>query len=222
MLGRSPHIVEAAIEDVRAVYQRVRCHVHGQYQHCAPVDCIINNVCVDFFSDAACHLNQVAVVFLLVQPSCLLQDPATTSYSHALLHYKGFHAIQAHRIANDLWTRGERAIAAALQVHYAEEAASSSRLWLQVMRGSPGRAVLLLCAQTRPLHNATPGRQRASHDNLVACRNAVQSRMSEVFAADIHPGARFGKGILLDHGQLPYAGLAGFPCNAPHPSSLRC
>ncbi|PRW44585.1 serine O-acetyltransferase [Chlorella sorokiniana] len=90
VFARSPHIVEAAIEDVRAVYQR---------------------------------------------------DPATTSYSHALLHYKGFHAVEAHRIANDLWTRGERAIASALQ-----------------------------------------------------------SRMSEVFAADIHPGARFGKGILLDHG----------------------
>ncbi|PSC74834.1 serine acetyltransferase [Micractinium conductrix] len=30
--------------------------------------------------------------------------------------------------------------------------------------------------------------------------HAVQSRMSEVFATDIHPGARFGKGILLDHG----------------------
>lgn len=29
---------------------------------------------------------------------------------------------------------------------------------------------------------------------------ALQSRMSEVFAVDIHPAARIGKGILLDHG----------------------
>jgi serine acetyltransferase len=29
---------------------------------------------------------------------------------------------------------------------------------------------------------------------------ALQSRMSEVFAVDIHPAASFGKGILLDHG----------------------
>ena len=45
--------------------------------------------------------------------------------------------------------------------------------------------------------------------------------MSEVFAADIHPGARFGKGILLDHGENCWRrglsawaplGQAGWPC----------
>lgn len=29
---------------------------------------------------------------------------------------------------------------------------------------------------------------------------ALQSRQSEVLAVDIHPAARMGKGILLDHG----------------------
>ena len=56
----------------------------------------------------------------LPPPPCHLrwctQDPATTSYSHALLHYKGFHAVQAHRIAHELWARGDRSVAAALQV----------------------------------------------------------------------------------------------------------
>ena len=33
---------------------------------------------------------------------------------------------------------------------------------------------------------------------LLAC--ALQSRISEVFAVDIHPAARIGRGILLDHG----------------------
>jgi serine acetyltransferase len=28
---------------------------------------------------------------------------------------------------------------------------------------------------------------------------AIQSRMSEVFHVDIHPGARIGRGLLLDH-----------------------
>ncbi|KAI3432387.1 hypothetical protein D9Q98_003943 [Chlorella vulgaris] len=69
------------------------------------------------------------------------RDPACMSYSQALLHFKGFHAIEAHRIAHELWVRGRRVMAVALQ-----------------------------------------------------------SRMSEVFAVDIHPAASFGKGILLDHG----------------------
>eukprot|EP00887_Chlorella_sp_A99_P003927 scaffold11.g3927.t1 len=69
------------------------------------------------------------------------RDPACSSHSQALLYSKGFHAIQAQRIAHELWKRGSRVLALTLQ-----------------------------------------------------------SRMSEVFAADLHPGARFGRGIFLDHG----------------------
>ena len=45
---------------------------------------------------------------------------------------------------------------------------------------------------------------RFSHELWAAGRKAMalslQSRLSEVLAVDIHPAARFGKGILLDHG----------------------
>lgn len=69
------------------------------------------------------------------------RDPACITYSAALLYYKGYHALQAHRIAHTLWRRGQKVLALALQ-----------------------------------------------------------SRVSEVFAVDIHPAARVGKGVLLDHG----------------------
>ena len=49
-----------------------------------------------------------------------LQDPACTSYSQALLYYKGFHAIQTHRIAHALWKRGQRVMAMALQSRMSE------------------------------------------------------------------------------------------------------
>lgn len=68
------------------------------------------------------------------------RDPACRGYSAPLLYFKGFHAIQAHRVAHHCWTTGRQALA----------------LYLQ-------------------------------------------SRTSEVFAVDIHPGARLGKGILFDH-----------------------
>ncbi|GFR50325.1 hypothetical protein Agub_g12376, partial [Astrephomene gubernaculifera] len=73
--------------------------------------------------------------------ACRERDPACTSYSHALLYYKGYHALQTHRVAHALWGRQQRVMALALQ-----------------------------------------------------------SRISEVFAVDIHPAARIGKGVLLDHG----------------------
>lgn len=68
------------------------------------------------------------------------RDPACVSFSHCLLNYKGFLALQAHRIAHLLWVQNRRPLALALH-----------------------------------------------------------SRVADVFAVDIHPAARIGKGILLDH-----------------------
>ncbi|MDC0949003.1 serine O-acetyltransferase [Gammaproteobacteria bacterium] len=68
------------------------------------------------------------------------RDPACNSYSLPLLYFKGFHALQAHRINHYLYTNGHRGLA-----FY--------------------------------LHN----------------------RQSEVFGVDIHPAARFGHGVMIDH-----------------------
>ncbi|RRT59485.1 hypothetical protein B296_00045767 [Ensete ventricosum] len=68
------------------------------------------------------------------------RDPACANLSHCLLNYKGFLAIQAHRVSHLLWGQNRRPLALALQ-----------------------------------------------------------SRIADVFAVDIHPAARVGKGVLLDH-----------------------
>ena len=68
------------------------------------------------------------------------RDPACARYSVPLLYFKGFHALEAHRIGHFLWHQGRSELA----------------LYLQ-------------------------------------------SRVSEVFAVDIHPAAEIGSGILLDH-----------------------
>jgi serine O-acetyltransferase len=68
------------------------------------------------------------------------RDPACERLIEPLLYFKGFHAIQAHRLNHWLWNHGERDFA----------------LYLQ-------------------------------------------SRSSEVFQTDIHPAAKFGHGLFLDH-----------------------
>jgi serine O-acetyltransferase len=68
------------------------------------------------------------------------RDPACERFIEPFLYFKGFHALQTHRLAHWLWRRGERDFA----------------LYLQ-------------------------------------------SRSSEQFQTDIHPAARFGQGIFLDH-----------------------
>jgi serine O-acetyltransferase len=68
------------------------------------------------------------------------RDPAVSRAIEPVLYFKGFHAIQTHRLAHWLWTKGRQDFA----------------LYLQ-------------------------------------------SRSSEVFQTDIHPAARIGRGIFLDH-----------------------
>lgn len=68
------------------------------------------------------------------------RDPAADRLIEPLLYFKGFHAIQAHRLAHWMWAAGRTDLA---------------------------------------LH--------------------LQSQSSRVFQTDIHPAARIGKGIFLDH-----------------------
>ncbi len=68
------------------------------------------------------------------------RDPACRSYLDPLLYFKGFHALQAYRIAHWLWHQGRTSMA----------------LYLQ-------------------------------------------NRISEVFGVDIHPAAKIGRGIMIDH-----------------------
>jgi serine O-acetyltransferase len=68
------------------------------------------------------------------------RDPACHSYIQAFLFFKGFHALQCHRIAHWLWGKDRGTLAYFLQ-----------------------------------------------------------SRVSELFAVDIHPAARIGRGIMMDH-----------------------
>jgi serine O-acetyltransferase len=68
------------------------------------------------------------------------RDPATTRFIEPLLYFKGFHAIQTHRLAHWLWMKHRKDFAFYLQ-----------------------------------------------------------SRSSAVFQTDIHPAAKIGRGIFLDH-----------------------
>ncbi len=69
------------------------------------------------------------------------RDPAARGYAQPFLYYKGFHALQAYRVAHWLWGQGRHTLAAHLQ-----------------------------------------------------------NRISEAFGVDVHPAARIGSGVLIDHG----------------------
>ncbi|HWM49321.1 MAG TPA: serine O-acetyltransferase [Xanthobacteraceae bacterium] len=92
------------------------------------------------FADALEEMAALGEMFRADVAAVFDRDPATERYIEPVLYYKGFHAIQTHRLAHWLWTKGRKDFA----------------LYLQ-------------------------------------------SRSSAVFQCDIHPAARLGRGLFLDH-----------------------
>jgi serine O-acetyltransferase len=92
------------------------------------------------YLDALHHDPSIGAAFRADIVAVVDRDPAADRYLDPVLYFKGFHAIQTHRLAHWLWHRGRCDFA-----YY------------------------------------------------------LQSRSSSVFQTDIHPAARIGRGIFLDH-----------------------
>jgi serine O-acetyltransferase len=92
------------------------------------------------YADALENEPSIAQAFRADIVATVDRDPATSRLLEPVLYYKGFHAIQTHRLAHWLWSKGRKDLAYFLQ-----------------------------------------------------------SRSSTVFHCDIHPNARIGRGIFLDH-----------------------
>jgi serine O-acetyltransferase len=100
-----------------------------------PADLIVQT-----FDEALARDATIAEGFRADMAAVVDRDPACTRLIEPLLYFKGFHALQTHRLAHWLWMRNRTDLA----------------LYLQ-------------------------------------------SRSSEVFQTDIHPAARIGRGVFLDH-----------------------
>jgi len=92
------------------------------------------------FLEAVAQDESIGQAFRADISAVLDRDPVVTRAIEPVLYFKGFHAIQTHRLAHWLWSHGRQDLA----------------LYLQ-------------------------------------------SRSSEAFQTDIHPAARIGRGIFLDH-----------------------
>jgi serine O-acetyltransferase len=92
------------------------------------------------YADALGNEPSIGLAFRADILATLDRDPATTRLLEPIVYYKGFHAIQTHRLAHWLWSKGRKDLAFYLQ-----------------------------------------------------------SRSSVVFQCDVHPNARIGRGIFLDH-----------------------
>jgi serine O-acetyltransferase len=94
----------------------------------------------EIFQEAYGDDRQIGVAVRADLAAVYQRDPACHSYLQAFLFFKGFHALETHRVAHWLWHKGRKVVA-----------------------------------------------------------YFVQNRMSDLFAVDIHPATRMGRGIMIDH-----------------------
>ena len=115
-----------------AVVHRIAARLH----HSA----VSSELIAQTYMDVIHHDPSIAEAFRADIMAVADRDPACQRFIEPVLYFKGFHAIQTHRLAHALWEAGRKDLA----------------LYLQ-------------------------------------------SRASEVFQTDVHPAARMGRGIFLDH-----------------------
>lgn len=95
----------------------------------------------DLTSDTIARNSDIVTASLYDLDAIRTRDPACQDVLIPFLHYKGFRALQAHRVAHALWVQGRAGVA-----------------------------------------------------------RFLQSRIADAFAMDIHPAARIGRGVFIDHG----------------------
>ncbi|MFT7287001.1 MAG: serine O-acetyltransferase [Halieaceae bacterium] len=111
-------------------------HLANQLDSPAASSLLLREVMLDAFESDSGILDAVRADLLAV----LERDSATHEMYIPFLYYKGFHALQAHRVSHWLWSKGRESLAL-----------------------------------------------------------FFQNRVATKFAVDIHPAARLGRGIMLDH-----------------------
>lgn len=72
------------------------------------------------FHDVICSNRSIAESAKHDLTAIRARDPATTGLLHPLLNFKGFQAVQGHRIAHSLWTSDRRALAYHIQSRVSE------------------------------------------------------------------------------------------------------
>jgi serine O-acetyltransferase len=132
----------------------------------------------------------------------------TRAMNSAVLYHRSFSDALAHRIAQKLANHDfshEELIVVVRQAFQSDHRiVSAAQVDLEAIRErDPSNAEILTPFLYFKGFLALQGHRVAHwlwHHNKVHMARHIQSRISEVLGVDIHPAARMGQGIMLDHG----------------------
>lgn len=150
------------------------------------------------------------------------RDPACNRHYIPLLYFKGFHALQAHRIAHWLWNRGRRTMALYFQSRVSEifdvdihpAARIEGGLMIDHATGLVVGETAEIGEDVSMLHSVTlGGTGHASGDRHPRIgRGVLISTGAKILGnITVGEGARIGAGSLVLESVQPHATVAGVP-----------
>ncbi|MCW8194958.1 serine O-acetyltransferase [Proteobacteria bacterium 005FR1] len=150
------------------------------------------------------------------------RDPACDKYSTPLLYFKGFHALQSHRISHELWLQGRQYLAFYLQNRISQQfgvdihpgAQVGSGIMLDHATGIVIGETAVLGDDISILHSVTLGGIGCdAGDRHPKVENGVLISVGAKILGNITigEGARIGAGAVVLSDVPPYATVAGVP-----------
>ncbi len=150
-------------------------------------DDVSGGMLAQIFTEVAAHDRDIVEAFRADIVAVFDRDPACTRLIEPLLFFKGFHAIQAHRMAHALWRTGRRDLALYLQSR------SSGVFQTDINPAAPFGKGIFLDHATGLVVGAT-----ASIDDDVSLLQDVTLGGTGKDVGDRHPKIR--KGVLIGAG----------------------
>ncbi|CAH9143410.1 unnamed protein product [Cuscuta epithymum] len=162
---------------------------------------LLSTLLYDIFINAFSNDSELRAATVADLLAARYRDPACVSFSHCLLNYKGFLASQKQNIEN-YWKKTFFLCIEDRLMHLSDELRCVEKRQGREGEEGPNRRglgeseVICFFLNWMKAHRVSHKLWNQSRRPLAL---ALQSRISDVFAVDIHPAAKIGKGILFDH-----------------------
>ncbi|MEZ5528398.1 MAG: serine O-acetyltransferase [Porticoccaceae bacterium] len=150
------------------------------------------------------------------------RDPACDRYCLPLLYFKGFHALQVHRVANWLWRNGRRSLALFLQsrasevftvdIHPAAEVGGG--IMIDHATGLVVGETSVIGDNVSMLHSVTlggTGAQAGDRHPKIRCGVMIAAGAKILGNIEVGEGAKVGAGSLVLDPVPPHTTVVGVP-----------
>jgi len=161
------------------------------------------------------------------------RDPACNSYSTPFLFYKGFQALQIHRVAHWLWVQERHSLAFFLQNQvstiFGVDIHPAARIGCGIMLDHASGLVIgetaIVEDDVSILHGVTlggTGKESGNRHPKVRCGVMIGANASIIGNIEIGEGAKVGAGSVVMKDVLPHVTVAGIPAKVIGKPNQEC